>query len=235
MKKIKFFLFSAAVLLASAVTAQTVDDIVNKHIDAIGGKDKLSQVKSLYIENSMDIMGSSSAAYEYLLEGKGFKTETEYNGMKIINCYTDKSGWSINPMAGASDAQAMPDDLYKAGKDQIYFAGALVDYAAKGNKVELLGKDGNTYKLKVTSGSIEAEYYIDADTYNIAKTVAKGEMMGQSIEITTTFSDYKKTDFGIVLPYSRATDFGGFAISSKVTKVEVNKELDPKTFDMPAK
>ena len=57
--------------------------------------------------------------------------------------------------------------------------------------------------------------------------------MGQTVEVVTTFSDPKKTDFGIVLPYSRAIDLGGFALSSKVNKVEINKEIDPKIFEQP--
>src|SRR5438552_3534805 len=139
MKSIKFLFLGVAVVFMSALQAQTVDEVINKHIDAIGGKEKLSQVKSLYVENSVEAMGNSSPGYEYLLEGKGFKSESEFNGTKIVNCYTDKSGWAINPFFGSTDAQAMPDELYTAGKDQIYyggslyFAASLFDYAAKGN------------------------------------------------------------------------------------------------------
>ena len=57
--------------------------------------------------------------------------------------------------------------------------------------------------------------------------------MGQTVEVVTTFSDHKKTDFGIVIPYARAIDFGSFALSAKVTKLEVNKEIDPKIFEQP--
>jgi hypothetical protein len=233
MKKIKFLFSALTILLISAAQAQTVDEIVKAHTEAIGGKEVLSRVKSLYIENSMDVMGNQSVSTEYLLEGKGYKSESEFNGMKIMNCFTDKGGWSVNPLAGAADAQALPEDAYKSGKDQIYVGGALVDYAAKGNKVELAGKEGNNYKLKVTSGSTETTYYIDMTTNYITKTLIKGEMMGQAVEIVTTFSDYKKTDFGIVLPYTKVIDFGGFALTYKRTKVEVNKELDPKIFEMP--
>jgi hypothetical protein len=233
MKKIKFLLVSTAVLLISVARAQTTDDIINKHVNAIGGIETIGKLKSVYTENSMEAMGSSSPAFEYLLEGKGFKSESEFNGMKIINTYNDKGGWLINPFLGSSDAQAMPDDAYKAGRDQIYFGGSLINYAAKGNKVELAGKEGNNYKLKVTNAGTETSYFIDASTYLVTKTVAKGEMMGQPIEITISYSDYKKTDFGIVVPYARTVDFGGFALSYKVTKVEVNKELDPKIFEMP--
>ena len=116
MKSIKLLLLALAAITTSALTAQTVDEIINKHIDAIGGKEKLSQVKSLYTENSMDVMGNSAPQKEYLVEGKGFKSEVEFNGASIIQCYTDKSGWTINPMMGGTDAQAMPDALYASGK-----------------------------------------------------------------------------------------------------------------------
>jgi hypothetical protein len=233
MKKIKSLLFAASLLMFSVVQAQTVDEIINKHIDAMGGKEKLSQVKSLYTENSLEVMGNQSSSTVYMLEGKGYKSESEINGMKVINCYTDKGGWSVNPFAGSSDAQPMPDDAYKAGKDQIYIGGSLVDYAAKGNKAELTGKESGNYKLKVTNGSAETTYFIDELTYYITKTLIKAEVMGQSVEIVTTFSDYKKTDFGITIPYTRTVDYGGFSLSFKATKVEINKEIDPKIFEMP--
>ena len=95
MKKIKSLFVSAAILIASVSQAQTADDIVNKYVEAIGGKEKISQLKSIYTETSMDAMGNSSTAFEYLLEGKGYKTESDFNGMKIINCYTDKGGWQL--------------------------------------------------------------------------------------------------------------------------------------------
>lgn len=236
MKKVKSLLLGATVLLVSAAQAQTVDDIIAKHTEALGGKDKISQVKSIYIENSVEAMGNTSSSVETLLQGKGYKSETEFNGMKVVNAYTDKSGWAINPFTGATDAQAMPDEAYKANKDVIYFGGSLLDYSTKGNKLELLGKDGNDYKIKVTNGNSETTYFVNAETSLIDKVSIKAEMMGQSMEIVKTFSDYKKTDFGITIPYTISTDFGGaFSFTSKVTKVEVNKEIDPKIFDMPAK
>ena len=238
MKRIQFLFASAALLFVAATNAQTVDDIINKHIDAVGGKDKLSQIKSLYVENSLEVMGNATSSVESLVEGKGFKSESDFNGMKIVNCYTDKGGWLLNPFAGATDPQAMPEEIYNVGKDQIYFGGnlyfasPLMDYAAKGNKAELQGKEGTNYKIKFTAGGRETTYYIDQSTYYLTKSVTKGEMMGQSIEIVSTYSDHKKTDFGIVLPNSRTTDFGQFALAAKVTKVEVNKEIDPKIFEM---
>src|SRR5215831_14832509 len=104
MKKINFLFLSIAVLFFSTVQAQTADEIINKHIDALGGKEKLDQLKSIYVETSVEAMGNTSPSIENLVQGKGFKSETDKNGMKLINCYTDKSGWALNPFTGSNDA-----------------------------------------------------------------------------------------------------------------------------------
>jgi len=232
MKMIRSVLFAAITLSAAVCQAQAADEIINKHIEAIGGKEKLSQVKSLYTESTMEIMGNQAPVVDYLLDGTGFKNETEFNGSKIIQCFTTKGGWSVAPMSGGG-AQPMPDEIYQAGKNSIYAGGGLIDYAAKGSKVVLLGQEEGSYKIKVTNGTNEAIYFIDTATYYIKKMVTKGDLMGQTVDVTTTYSDYKKTDFGIVLPYSKTVDLGSFSIPSKITKVEVNKAIDPVIFEMP--
>lgn len=233
MKSIKLLLLAVAAITSSALNAQTVDEIISKHIEAIGGKDKLGQVKSIYSENSVEVMGNSVPQKEYLLVGKGLKREIEFNGSNIVECYTDKSGWTINPMMGGTNAEALPDALYKSNKPQIYMGGALIDYAAKGYKAELQGKDGGNFKIKVSGDGNETFYFIDPTTYYLAKSIMKSEVMGQTTDITTTYSDYKKTDFGVTLAYAKSIDMGMFQLSQKVNKVEVNKEIDPKIFDMP--
>ena len=233
MKLIKTLMIGATAFLATTAQSQTVDEIISKHVEAIGGKEKLSQVKSLYTENSVDVMGNAAPQKEYLLNGKGYKSEVDFNGTSIVQCFTDKSAWTINPMAGGSEAQAVPDAIYKSGKPQIYLGGALVDYTAKGYKAELIGKDGGNFKIKVTGDGNETYYFIDAATYLLNKSIIKSEVMGQTVDVTTTYSDYKKTDFGIMYPYAKNIDMGMLQLAQKVEKVEVNKAIDPKIFDMP--
>lgn len=233
MKSIKNLLITLAAITTATLNAQTVDEVISKHVEAIGGKDKLSQVKSVYSENTMEVMGSSAPQKEYLLEGKGYKAEVEFNGSSIINCVTDKGGWTINPMMGGTDAQAIPDGLYKSSKPQIYIGGALIDYSTKGYKAELLGKEGGDFKIKVTADGNETYYFINATTYYLTKSIMKGEAMGQAVEVTTIYSDHKKTDFGIVLAYTKSIDMGMLQLVQKTDKVEVNKAIDPKVFEMP--
>ena len=236
MKILKFFSFFAAVSSAVSIYAQTADEIIAKHIEAIGGKEKLSAITSVRMENTTQIMGNDAPGSTVIVNGKGFLNESEFNGQKIIQAYTDKSGWSVNPMMGGGP-QPMPDDQYKGGKDQIYII-PFLDYATRGSKAELLGQEKagnvNAYKIKLTSSDNTATtYYIDPASYYIIQTVKSSEMMGQQVDVTTTYSDYKKSDYGWVTPQSIEISFGDqFSLTLKVKKLEVNPAIDAAVFEM---
>jgi len=221
----------AATATQSSLTA---DEIVGKYVAAIGGKDVISKVKSVSVESSASIMGNESPNVTTQVDGVGYKSETDFNGTKIVQCYTDKGGWMLNPMAGAADPTAMPDDVYNAWKGQIFVGGPLYDYAAKGGKIELVGKDGNAWKIKLTSKeNVESTYEIDSTSFLVTSVQSKGKMQDQEVDINTAFSDYRKTDLGYVVPYAISIDFGGqFSFTVAVKKVELNKTIDPAIFAM---
>lgn len=230
-----------------ALHAQTADEIINKHLAAMGGKDLIKSVKSLYQEGSMEVlvndapMGGEAPTMTYIVFGKAFKNVVTFNGQEIIQCSSDKGSWMINPMAGAATATAMPDDQANAAKMRYDWggnSGPLLDYAAKGNKVEFQGKDSvggkKVYKLKVTTkDNIVMQYYIDATTWYLTKVVATLTAAGQEIETTTDFSDYKKLDNGLVASHAQKLTLPQFVLNLTVKKVELNKAIDPTIFDMP--
>jgi hypothetical protein len=238
MKTIGQLLLLITVLLCSAPAySQTVDEIISKHLDAVGGKEKLSGISSVHMEGTVEVMGNSGTTSLTLLNGKASRTQTELGGQQVVNVFTDKGGWQINQFAGISDPQAMSDEQYKAGQDQIYVE-PFLNYAARGGKAELQGQeklgDINTYKIKYTNkDSAVTTYYIDPSTFHVIQMSTVGNNMGQAVEIKSTYSDYQKTDYGLVVPHSIEIDFGGqFTISSKMQKVEVNQPVDTSIFEM---
>ena len=236
MKITKFFLLLlTAASLGFAAKAQTADDIIGKYVDAIGGKDKLGQMKSVYTEATVNVMGSDNPASTTLLVGKGYRSEADINGSKIIQCYTDKGGWSINPFAGVTDAAPMPDDQYQAGKDDIWVGGSLLNYKANGYTAELLPKDGNNYPVKITAGKQVTTYFIDANTSLLNKITSTVSVQGQTTDVTTAYSNYQKTDFGYLAPYKIDVDLGQIQLAYTVKSIAVNKDVDSKIFDMPGK
>ena len=239
MKIFRFALVAVACMSVLNMYAQTADEIISKYVDAIGGKDKIAGIKTLYKESDIEVMGNTASSVTNIVNGKGYKMEMDFNGSKIINCITDKGGWSLNPMMGQSSPEAMPDDQVKSTQSQLFIEGPLVNYQAKGNKVELQGQEAvngaNCFKLKVTTPEgAQITAYVDANTYLISKVITKATVSGQDVETTLVFSKYQKTDYGFVVPMSQELTLPqGITLTINDKKVEVNKEIDPAIFEKP--
>ena len=236
----KIFRIGLPVIVACAAVfslqAQTADDIINKHVEAIGGKDVLSKVKSIYFEGSASVMGAEYPTTTTILAGKGFKTVTSVNGTDIIQCITDISGWSLNPMIGQATATPLPPDMVKNRRSSLDIGGELVNFREKGFTDSLLGREDcygvSAYKVKLSQPGAEIVYLFDPNTYYTLKMDAKANMGGQDITNTTTYSDYKKTDIGYVVPTTLGVTNSGYDVTITYTKVEVNKQVDPGIFVM---
>jgi outer membrane lipoprotein-sorting protein len=218
--------------------AQTVDEIIDKYINALGGKDKISNMKTLYFESELNIAGKLAPSVTYILDGKGYKNEVNFNEQQVVTCYTDKKGWTLNPLAGQVVPVSVPDDQLKIGQMQLDLKGPLFDYAAKGNKVELLGKENFNgtvvYKLKLTTRTnTELVLLIDSNTYYLLKTTVKLTINGQDAESTYVNSNYRRTAYGLLFPFTQEISFPGLTLTSNTEKVEINKEIEPAIFEMP--
>lgn len=231
-------LLTAVTLSVASLQAQTADEIVSKHIEAIGGKTAIAGVKSVYMESSFEVMGNTAPSTTYIVTGKGYRNDVDFNGTKIIQCVNDKGGWGVNPMAGQSTPTAMPAEQVKAGQAQLQVGGPLFDYATKGYKITLIGKDtaGGTVQYKIKLSGIEGAdytYYIDGKTYYITKALNKTSIGGADQEVEIDFSNYKKLDNGYVMAFGQAIVLPQMTINITHNKIELNKPVDLTLFDMP--
>ncbi|HYJ37247.1 MAG TPA: hypothetical protein VEV87_01465 [Chitinophagaceae bacterium] len=233
---------SSLVLLMATTSltlrGQSVDEVINKHIEAIGGKDAISKVKSMQIESEVSVMGQALNSVTSILVNKGFKNVTTFNGVEIIQCFTPDGGWSVNPMMGSTTPTPVSEDQKKAGSTTFDVGGPLFNYKEKGSTAELAGSDSvngvKTIKLKVKDkNAIETVLYLDPTSYYVLKQDSKGTVDGQEVVSTSLFSGYKKTDSGLVMPFITNTSNQGFEITITHNKIEFNKEIDPKIFEMP--
>jgi outer membrane lipoprotein-sorting protein len=232
----KFFLFLLTLSVISA-SAQTADEVIDKYIQAIGGKEVLGKIKTMVVETELGVMGNSFNGTTTLVVDKGYRSESVFNGESIIQALTPTGGWMVNPLAGISTPQAIPDDQFKTMKGTLSLGGDLIGYKENGGKAELAGNEKigaiNAIKVKVTAkDGKETTYYFDPATNYQVKREAMGEMMGQSTKIEMTFSDYRKTDIGYVMPFTTVVN-QGFEVTINTKKVEFNKEIDLKIFEMP--
>lgn len=232
-------LLNVFVFCGALVSAQSADEIISKYVQAIGGKKKLSKIQTLYTESESDIMGMASIQKATVLNGKGYKMEMEINGEVIVNCITETGGWSINPMMGSSTAEDMSEDQYDEARTQIFVGGPFTVFGDLGYKAEALGNENvgnvNAAKVQLTSpGGTSAIHLFDPATGYLIQSVQESESQGQMVESVVSYSDYKEVD-GIILAHTIDVDVasGMFVMVMNVTKVEVNKKVDPAIFIKP--
>jgi len=237
----KSFLFAALALTMSVgAFAQTVDEIVQKNIAALGGKEKLNSLKSFKMDANISVQGMDLPSTIVQLNNVGMRSDFTVQGMKGTQVIAKSEGWSFMPFMGQDKPVASPADEVKQSQSSLDLAGPLVDYAKKGSKVEISGKeqvDGKeAVKLKVifADGS-NMDYYVDPITGFTVKTVIRRKMNGQQAEISTVMSDYKKTDEGYAFPYTMNQNVTGGPglMVIKVTKIEINQPVDESIFEMP--
>lgn len=240
MKTLKSFTFAFIALFSTVIaSAQTADEIISKYIQAIGGKDLLAKITSVYTESSMDVMGTQGNIKTTTLNGKGMRQDIDISGSTITNCYSDTGGWSVNPMTGGTSPEAMPEGQYKSGKGQIVVGAPFINYAEKGYKAELTGTEAvgtvNAYKIKITApDSTSSVYFFDPGTSYLIKSVQMMEMQGQMMDNEITYSDYRQVE-GYAVPYKMGMNIAGgqFQMAITVSKVELNKPVDETIFAKP--
>jgi len=232
---------AAAAVFALPAAAQTIDEIIAKSIEARGGEAKLRAVNSMRITGKAEVGPGISAPITQVVKRPGMmRQEFTIQGMTAIMAYDGKDGWSVIPFQGKKDPEPMAADDVKEFQDQADIDGPLMDYKAKGNTVELLGKDkvegADAYKLKVTkkNGNVET-IYIDADSGLEVKTVIKTKSHGNEVEVEQVYSDFRTVD-GLTLPYSIEAGQAGSPQKQKIVieKVEINPDLADAQFHMPA-
>jgi len=225
-------IFMLGLVILQYAQGQSVDDIINKYIDGRGGKDKLSAIKSVYMQGSREMMGSEVAVKVTIVQGKLFRKDFEFGGNKGYMIVTPTEGWSMIPMR-SQNVEIISADRLKNMQGQLDIAGPLVDYIAKGNKAELQEKeiiDGKeAYKIKITlSTGKEIFFFLDKDTYLLIQSKQISPAMGNNTpqEIVTNYIDYKSFD-GIMFPQTIANPGSGVTGGSTTfDTIVINKIID---------
>jgi hypothetical protein len=233
MTKILFGLLALATL---STQAQTADDIIQKYAKAMGGLDNINKIKTVKMSGTVSAQGMDLPLTIQIINGKAMRSDVEVMGQAVTSSYKDGKGWKINPFAGAATATDATDTELGDMKAQSSLASQLMDYKARGYKVELQGQEdingARAYKIKLTEpGNKETTYYVDATSFMAVKVVGRRNVMGQDMEIESYLNDPKEFG-GIKFNTSVVQKAGGQTFQEiHFDKIEVNVPVDEKIFD----
>jgi outer membrane lipoprotein-sorting protein len=225
-------------LLVSPGSSQDAKKVLEKVIEAQGGRKALESIKDSTSKATMDLttMGMSGDVAMYMKEPNMVRMDMEFMGMAFTQAYDGETAWMINPQTGG--AEVLPEELAAVIKAGAYGNSAFLEpekygitYSLKG-KENIKGKDYLILERAYEDGYV-ISFYIDPDTYLIYKTKQDSydEMMSEVVE-EAVLSDYKKVN-GVMTAHTLTIlrDGAEFGIIT-LTEVLMNTGLEDSFFKM---
>jgi len=233
MKKIAgLLIFILSGTLVQTLHAQTMDEIINKHIEAMGGREKIITLSTAVMTGTFTTAGAPAihivASKKHLV---GSRIDIDANGINNYQLITTTNGWIFTPVQGDKEPRQLAEDQFRSGQAQLDLHGPFVNYKEKGYQIVLAGKDtvkgSLCNKLKVTApnGNVTV-YSIDSRSNFIVKSTTRLFQFGSLEDVVTTYSDYKKNDDGFWFAYSNTSPRG----ETRYETIETSKPVDVNIF-----
>jgi hypothetical protein len=186
-----------------------------------------------------------------LARPRKMRFELQFAGQTAIQVYDGTNGWKLRPFLNRRVVEPYTEEEARTSSMQADLDGPLVDYAAKGTKLELDGmdkvEDRDAYKLKLTMKNGSAIHvWIDAQTFLEAKMEGQPRRLdGTEHPVEIYFRDYRAVS-GLQIPFLLETRVLPVAQTKAgvrdvpippektvIEKVEVNPRLDMARFTKP--
>jgi len=261
----------------SPVAKLSATNIAAKNVAARGGLQAWRAVQTLAMSGKMGAGGNQRAAQPIPVPGKKgrlampkrpseevqlpfvmelarprkMRLELQFNGQTAIQVFDGANGWKVRPFLNRREVEPYTAEEMKMASAQSDLDGPLVDYAAKGTKIDLDGiekvGDRDSYKLKLTlKGGQETHVWVDAETFLETKIEGQPRRLdGTYHPVEVYYRDYRSVS-GLRIPFvletkvlpvaKTATGFKDPPVPVEkliIEKVTVNPKLDDSKFSKP--
>jgi len=191
----------------------SVNSIISKYIDAIGGKSKLEGVNSYKMVAEAEMQGM-----KLNLEMKKTSKNQFMQDVKVMGNSMSKQ--VVNGNSGYLMMQGQRKDmdeneLKKVSAETAPFPGI---------------EDVNGQKAYKVNVSDEKSAFFDTETGLKIQEVTKAEMMGQEVISTINYSDYRAVE-GILFPYGISQSMGPQVLDFVVSEIKINEGVTDADFE----
>lgn len=186
-----------------------------------------------------------------LARPRRMRLELQFEGKTAVQVYDGANGWKLRPYLNRLEVEPYTDEELSRASTQSDLDGPLVDYAAKGTRIELAGmekvEDRDTYNLKLTMKNGQTMHvWVDVQTFLEAKVEGQPRRLdGKLHPVEVYYRDYRSVD-GLKIPFLLETrvlsvDEPGQKVRAVaypaekivIEKVVVNPRLDASLFSKP--
>ncbi len=217
------------VISSASLWAITADEVIDRHIEAKGGLDKLKQLKTVAMKGKM-IMGSLSGTMETYQKAPNlrFLRVSLQNGMTYQEGCDGKNIWSLGPMGFKTfQGKQLEERLEQSQIDP------LLGFTERGGKYEYIGVDSmngiKCHKIRFIQGSSDTTFsFFDTKNYHMIKAEVETPR-GVSEQL---FDEFRMVD-GILFPFQIRSLTGTARTKVTFSEIIVNQPIPDSFFVMP--
>ncbi len=201
----------------------TVETVFNDYIKAVGGEDKVKAIDNAIMKGKMSAMGQSLNVEMIMSQNNKSFMQISMPGMTIMKSVFDGEKGYQEMQGQRKDMSA---DEVKNAKLTEYLFPELKDVS----KFELTGIEstdkGDAYVVKTTDNE---KWFYSVDSGLKIKDVTTLEQMGQTMESTIKYDDYKAVN-GIMMPHTMTQNMGPQNFEIKIDEIVVNQDIPETKF-----
>ena len=231
-----------AFVAATPASAQTVDMLVARHIEARGGYDKLKAIQTIKITRTVATAFAKVRVVVYRKRPYLYRVEQgllQAGPPAVSRGIGLDAAWDV---AGGKVTSRSAEAFAEARDLDGDFDGLLVDWKEKGHVVTYEGKEklpsGDAHRLKVrTKAGAERLVYLDASSYlERRQTGVLNLPGGRQFDVVIDFDNYRDVA-GVKFPYDITEERTGKepvqSLAVYTDSIEVNLSMDAALFVPP--
>lgn len=229
-------LFAAAGALAAADDLPKGDTILDKYVEATGGKAAYDKIHNEIATGTMEIgaIGLKGKMVAYAAEPDKRLVEVTLDGVgKVVDGINGEVAWNTNAIQGPRVKEG--DEKAEALFDGRFNAEAhwrdLFKSAETVGVESVEGKDCYKVVLTPKTGTPKTRWYDKQSNLLVKMTMTTKSPMGE-IESVSTVSDYRK-EGDVLVPHKVVMQAAGQQLIMTVDKVEHNAEIPKDKFELP--
>lgn len=237
----KVILSFILVLTTTIAFTQSVDEIIQLHIKAIGGEKAWLAINTIEINSVTNNDGSILESTKRIEKNKNYKLDIHYldrlsgtDSKKNDNHYyiliSDKGAWKYLPENLNHSVYTMNSNEIEYYKDEFDFLDPFINYQQKNSTINMMPieyiNDEEYYKFRIKYNNGKEEFiYINTKTNLIFKRI----LINSEIESWNEIAEYQTLPNGIIFPKHIQTNIGKTTIES----VKINPIFDKSIFKIP--
>lgn len=223
----------------------TAKQIVENNVKARGGLEAWRKIDTMILSGHL-VTGNHAMPVVPFVQQQArpnkMRFEVDMRADKTsLRVFNGVDGWKLRPsLNGPPQLLAYTAEDMEAARDAPGIGGPLIDYQAKGVRIDFDGIDEvagrKTYRLKVKLPSGAARrWWIDAGSFLDVKYERESRMQaGQSATVTVSFDNYKSIE-GLQIPCSIITgqEIGKVTEAMVIEEVFLNRPIGDEVFSEP--